>query len=106
MAKKITEKIIGVISSLFQKKNVKSEYDLFLDFLKVAREKLTNEIDKSQLNYLESIYKMAVSQQKKIEKKSPKVAIWISNDKEILDEKERKKEEAERNLPHPIDKKF
>ena len=89
---------------LGRNKKKKTEAELFFEFLRTAKEKMTNEIDKAMFRYLEEIYKMAVSSQKKIENKKPELKTWISRDLEIDQEALRKKEEEENKLPHPIEK--
>ena len=88
---------------LFGKKKNKSEHELFLDFMRCAKEKMVSDTDKAMLKYLEEIYNFAVKSQKKIENKKTKVSAWISDDFGI-DQQKIREEEAEKNkLPHPVE---
>ncbi len=86
------------------KKKKKTEFELFSEFLRTAKEKMVSEIDRAMLKYLEEIYKKAVSSQKKIEMRKTKVETWITQDLTIDQEKIRKKLEEENKLPHPVEK--
>ena len=89
------------IKKLFKKKKNKTEHELFLDFMRTAKEKMVSDTDKAMLKYLEEIYNFAVKAQKKEEKKKTGVSAWVSDDFGI-DQKKRREEEAEMNkLPHP-----
>lgn len=90
--------------TLFGKKKKKTEYELFLEFMRVAKEKMTGEMEKAMFRYLEEIYKKAVSSQEKIEKKKPEIKTWISQDWAIDQERIRGREAEENKLPHPIEK--
>ncbi len=87
-----------------KKKKKKTDSELFLEFMRTQKEKMNSGIEKAMFGYLEEIYKKAVSSQKKIENKKPKISCWISQDLEI-DQEKRRAEEAEKNkLPHPVEK--
>ena len=89
---------------LFGNKNKKTEHELFLDFLRSAKDKMVSEQEKAMFRYLEEIYQFAVKSQKKIENKKTKVATWVSQDLQI-DQEHRRLEEAEKTkLPHPVEK--
>ena len=90
--------------TLFSKKKKKTEHELFLDFMRTAKDKMTSDTDKAMLKYLEEIYNFAVKSQKKEERKKTKVSTWVSNDFEI-DRKRIIEQEAKENaLPHPGEK--
>jgi hypothetical protein len=93
--------MLNLWEKLFAKKKKKTEHELFLEFLRTAKDKMVSEQEKAMFRYLEEIYNFAVKSQKKEEKKNPKVAAWVSQDLEI-DQARRREEEAEKNkLPHP-----
>lgn len=95
----------GLWKTLFgNNKKKKTDSELFLEFMRAQKEKLNSETEKAMFRYLEEIYKKAISSQKKIEKKTPEIKTWISRDLEISQEAERKKQEEENKLPHPIEK--
>lgn len=97
--------MLGLWKTLFGlKKKKKTEHELFMDFLKSAKEKMTSDMDKAMFKYLEDIYKFAVKSQGKIENKKTKISSWISQDLTIDQESIRKKEAEENKLPHPIEK--
>ena len=77
---------------------------MFLEFMRVQKERMTSEIEKAMFRYLEEIYKMAVSSQKKSDRKKSKISSWVSQDLTIDQEKIRKKLEEENKLPHPVEK--
>lgn len=85
-------------------KKDKTEHELFLEFMRSAKEKMVSETDKAMLKYLEEIYNFAIASQKKEEKKKTKVSAWISQDLEIDQQKIREKEAEENKLPHPVEK--
>ena len=88
----------------FKNKKKKTEHELFLEFLRTAKDKMVSEQEKAMFRYLEEIYNFAIKSQKKEEKKKSKVAVWVSNDFEI-DRQKIREEEMERNkLPHPVEK--
>ena len=89
--------------NLFSKKNKKTEHELFLDFMRSAKEKMASDTDKAMLKYLEEIYNFAVKSQKKIENKKTKVSAWISDDFGIDQQKKREEEELKNKLPHPVE---
>ena len=89
---------------LFSKKKKKTEHELFLDFMRSAKERMTNETDKAMLKYLEEIYNFAVKSQKKIEKKKSGVSVWISEDFQIDQQRIREEEAIKNKLPHPVEK--
>ncbi len=86
---------------LGKNKKKKTEHELFLEFLKTAKDKMNSEIEKSMFKYLEEIYKFAIASQKKEEKKKNKISTWISQDLQIQQGAERKKAAEENKLPHP-----
>jgi len=95
--------MLNLWKRLFTGKKKKTEHELFLEFMKTAKEKMVSDTDKAMLKYLEEIYQFAVKSQKKIENKKTKVATWISQDFDI-DQQKRREEEAEKNkLPHPVE---
>ena len=95
--------MLNLWKGLFTGKKKKTEHELFLEFMKTAKEKMVSDTDKAMLKYLEEIYQFAVKSQKKIENKKTKVATWISQDFDI-DQQKRREEEAEKNkLPHPVE---
>lgn len=90
---------------LFQKKKKKSEHELFLDFMRTAKDKMAGKQEEAMLKYLEEIYNFAVKSQKKEERaKHKKLSAWISQDWEIDQQKRREKEALENKLPHPAEK--
>jgi hypothetical protein len=94
--------MLNFFKTLFKKKKKKTEHELFLEFLRTAKDKMVSEQEKAMFRYLEEIYNFAVkSQEEKIEKKKTKVSTWVSQDLEIDQELRRKKEEEENKLPHP-----
>jgi len=95
--------MLNLWKGLFTDKKKKTEHELFLEFMKTAKEKMVSDTDKAMLKYLEEIYQFAVASQKKIEKKKTKISAWISQDFEIGQEIRRKKEEEENKLPHPVE---
>ena len=91
--------------TLFGKgKKKKTDSELFLEFMRTQKEKMNSEIEKSMFRYLEEIYKMAISSQKKSDRKKTKISSWVSEDLTIDQENIRKKEAEENKLPHPIEK--
>lgn len=89
---------------LFVKGKKKSEHELFLDFMRTAKEKMVSDTDKAMLKYLEEIYNFAVKAQKQEEKKKTKLSAWVSQDLTIDQNRIREKEAEENKLPHPVEK--
>lgn len=97
--------MLNLWKTLFKKKKTKSDYELFLDFMKQAKEKMSSTTEKAMLKYLEEIYNFAVKSQKKEEKKKNKtISAWISQDLEIDRQKQRSEETEKNKLPHPVEK--
>ena len=85
-------------------KKRKTEHEMFVDFMRVAKEKMTNETDKAMFKYLEEIYNFAIKSEKREEKKKTKVSTWISQDLEIDQARIREEEAVKNSLPHPGEK--
>lgn len=96
--------MINLWKKLFGKKGKKkTEHELFLSFMQKTKERMNSQTDKAMMEYLEKIYNYAIKEEKKEVSKRNRVAVFVSNDLDIAQQKEREEEAKRNELPHPVE---